>query len=194
MSRTSNPKIEDDKNKQGVNVAITYIPNTFNLGSMMMAENLIHYLTRNIPNATFYTDTSSKSDLNRLRMATGIEEIKSLVEIVPLINNDLKKHNRITKKIMRFRNIKQIAKHYQRNRIYNLITLGGDDISEYYGSKRSLAKKLFKINILARNHINIYLAGQTIRPFTSTPPERFRGRSLHQPKGRPRATSPETPC
>ena len=59
-----------------MNVLIKNISNTYNYGSMMMAENLITYLVKNInKNINFYIDADKEEHSNRLKEATNYNNI-----------------------------------------------------------------------------------------------------------------------
>lgn len=132
---------------------IKHIWNTFNYGSCMMAIVLIDKINRNINNVEFYVDVSSDIDLQRLKNETGVENIKK--SIIESSNNLLKKC---------INKIKRIKLNMVTNKIENIIVIGGDDISEYYGVN-FLESELHKLKKESK-HKNVLLIGQTMGPFT----------------------------
>lgn len=134
-------------------INIKHIENTFNYGSCMMAINLINSINTQIENVEFYVDCSTDEDLERLKLETGVENIRRY--------NIESSRNIIIRIINK---IKRIYLNYFVSKIKNVIIIGGDDISEYYTIER-LIKEL---NILERESSskNIILLGQTMGPFT----------------------------
>ena len=52
-------------------ILIQHLPNTLNYGSMMMGENLINYLRKEIKeDIEFYTDTTEEFNIERLKEST----------------------------------------------------------------------------------------------------------------------------
>lgn len=136
-------------------IKIEHISNTLNYGSLMMAVNTLVYIKNKLPNVTFFVDCSTEEDLERLKMETGICEIKK----IDYIDNMYQK-SKIEKLIQR---IKEIRKDSQ---LYDLrIILGGDDISEYYGKKMWLIQ--FPLMFIENVTLPTIFLGQTIGPFTS---------------------------
>ena len=139
-------------------IKIDHINNTYNYGSLMMAINTIRVINDYCKDAEFYVDTDTNEDLERLIKETNVDKIykqKKYKEIN--YNNNVSKLYKIYRKLKK----PQLdGKYYDCN-----IVLGGDDISEYYGSK-FLINGLIKIKLSTIN-MPVMLIGQTIGPFTS---------------------------
>lgn len=135
-------------------IKIEHINNTYNYGSLMMAINTLVVINKEIKGVSFYVDTKTDDDLDRLKKET---ELKNIYKI----NNAEEKANwKLVKIIEMFRKA-----NYDKNQYDAVIILGGDDISEYYGNK-ALVKELLRLFIYSRK-IPIFLLGQTIGPFNS---------------------------
>ena len=63
-----------------MNILIKNISNTYNYGSMMMGENLIAYLSKNIKNKklNFFIDAKEDIHVERLKIATNIDNINKI--------------------------------------------------------------------------------------------------------------------
>ncbi|MDU4892498.1 MAG: polysaccharide pyruvyl transferase family protein [Clostridium sp.] len=132
---------------------IKHINNTFNYGSLMMATVIISALDKKNKNIKFYVDCSSDKDLERLKRETGINAI---------YRDNIGPGNNL---IERFSNkVKRVFLNRRINNIEQVIILGGDDISEYYGIK-ILETFLKEIEEQSKSK-NLILLGQTIGPFT----------------------------
>jgi len=146
-------------------ILLKNIPNTYNYGSMMMAENIITYLNKNIKNIEFYTEAVAESDLIRLRKATKYKKIFR----DPYFDNKL-----ITQKIKYIRFIEKLIRDEfalkKACEFYDcVIVLGGDDYAEtYYRIPKDtlLISKLFKELQYFNKKTKLYMVGQTIGPFT----------------------------
>jgi colanic acid/amylovoran biosynthesis protein len=147
------------------NIAVTHIPNTFNYGSMMMAENLIYYLSREIPGLLFFTDVSSKEDLSRLVNAANVGDVYSLDDIHADISPSKGSH--VPSIFILSKHTHRTIEKYKVRGIRYQATLGGDDLSEYHSTKSHVLKSMYHLNKLARSGIKIFLVGQTIGPFHS---------------------------
>lgn len=135
-------------------IYIKHISNTYNYGSCMMAINLIYELYKNNEFIEFYVDAASKSDLERLKIETNCKNIKK--------DNFGDQNNRYHSKIDKL--FKKIGIDKGVSKIENVIVIGGDDISEYYGVKH-LENELN--SILEESHKKkVILLGQTMGPFT----------------------------
>ncbi|MBW9155671.1 polysaccharide pyruvyl transferase family protein [Clostridium tagluense] len=134
-------------------IYIKHIWNTFNYGSCMMAITLINKINQNYDNVIFYVDVNSDIDLERLKSEVAGANIKR--SRIDATDNLLKK---CINKIRRIKLNKIIEN------IENIIIIGGDDISEYYGIDR-LESELYKLKEESQRK-NIYLIGHTMGPFT----------------------------
>ncbi len=147
-------------------IRITHIPNTYNYGSAMMAVSLIKGLTELLPEIKidYYTDVSSDADLERLKSSTGINNIFKYNDSTDRQWHEYGTYEKVVKLPGKIRKIKN-----KLDRIINefdaSIILGGDDFSEYYGTAH-VVLELLKVKYLS-NRMPVYLAGQTIGPFTS---------------------------
>lgn len=143
-------------------ILLTHITNTYNYGSMMMAENIITYINKftNQENE-YYTDCNTKEDIERLKQATGCNSIQKDKIIYYSVNSKMQKLKRI---IMTGRNNKKASKYYD-----FIIVLGGDDFSEIYMQnilqRFLVAKEILDLKKL-NNRNNVIMLGQTIGPYT----------------------------
>ena len=134
-------------------IYIKHIWNTFNYGSCMMAITLINKINQGYDNVEFYVDANSDIDLERLKKEVG--EVNIQRATIDATDNLFKK---CINKIRRMKLNKIIEN------IENIIIIGGDDISEYYGIER-LESELHKLKEESQLK-NIYLIGHTMGPFT----------------------------
>lgn len=145
-------------------IYIANISNTYNYGSMMMAEVLINYLNNNISNVSFYIDAKTPDHIDRLKTATGVDAIYKDYTY----NSYTNIKSRIIRKILR--DIKLFVSFKLKKSPYDaIIILGGDDYSEIYF-------KIPKQNITVINHLKklnnynksskLFMLGQTIGPYT----------------------------
>jgi len=145
---------------------INHISNTFNYGSFMMGINIINYinLINNNIEITYYTDIKDIKNIERLIKETKYKNIK-IIRDLSMQNNNFNKIN-VFQRLINFKNkLNFEIKIYINLHIKNIITIGGDDLSEYY-SGRMIALELYKIKIMS-NQLEIILLGQTIGPFYS---------------------------
>ncbi|MDD6175924.1 MAG: polysaccharide pyruvyl transferase family protein [Firmicutes bacterium] len=142
-----------------MNILLLNAGNTYNYGSMMMAENLIHYMHQEAPEDQFWIH-GEEQHVQRLREATGLDSLKA-VNFSELI---WCKKIRIAD-ILHRAGIPVLSPLAERmDRIY---FLGGDDFTEIYGSKQ-LVWCLKMIDMLKRKNRNyMALVGQTIGPFSA---------------------------
>mgnify|MGYP000986843691 CR=1 FL=1 len=106
-------------------ILLTHITNTYNYGSMMMAENVITYINKYSKQKNeYYTDCNTDDDIKRLKEATGYEEIKKDKIICKESNNKVQTLINI---IRSGHNSKKASGYYD-----YIIILGGDDFSEVY--------------------------------------------------------------
>lgn len=134
-------------------IQIKHINNTFNYGSFMMAITLINKLKQKFNNLEIYIDAESDSDLKRIIEETGFNNI--FRDNVGVGTNILQRCRNKIKRVMINKSIRYVD---------NIIIIGGDDISEYYGVQ-ALENELKKLQKISENK-NIILLGQTIGPFT----------------------------
>ncbi|GMB01656.1 polysaccharide pyruvyl transferase family protein [Pelosinus sp. IPA-1] len=142
-------------------IRVSHISNTYNNGSFMMAINLIHHLVAKIPsNTVFYTD--APNDSNMMRLTSSLPNVDVVgrecdEKLFANPNNGLKPI--------------RIMKLYM-NKLYQIVmdkanlhvVLGGDDLSEYYGTSY-LVYGLLSIYLYSLK-MPVYLVGQTVGPFT----------------------------
>ena len=140
-------------------ILLQHVKNTLNYGSMMMAENLITYLNKIYNEKIYYEiDSTKQEDLDRLKEATGYEDISFQKTRVP---TNISK----VKKILDYKKYM----HNISNEYDYIIFLGGDDFSELYAKgqkgKLYIIWNLLGIKYLNKNK-NVILLGQTIGPYT----------------------------
>ncbi len=142
-------------------IFISGIPEPLNYGSAMMAINLIAQLTRSMPRAKFFVDSSSDAALQRLqRSLPGTKIFRSDAEE--------KLFRAASSRVMK--GLSYVARMHsycdEVTSCYDAVLfIGGDDLSEGY-SKFNPLITLTKIRLLAAR-IPVMLVGQTIGPFTS---------------------------
>ena len=167
-----------------MNIYILNCPNTYNYGSMMMAENFIYYFekTSNNKNTYFIETNDIKNTQNRLREATGINNIFGVCENALLKRKcdsftNRKSKNILTQQFIKLNYIKYILCNWSLSKIQSknimseiattidkIIVLGGDDFTEDYGVP-NLLLHLIKINTILNSHIPVYMIGQTMGDF-----------------------------
>ena len=149
-----------------MNILIKNLSNTYNYGSMMMGENLISRMFNHFGNSvSFYIDSKTESDLERLRVATKCERIYS---------DKFLKFDLITEKIKYVRFVEKVIReklaYIKASKFYDsVIFLGGDDFAEtYYTLPRdnSVIKKTLKEIEYFNNRTKVFMIGQTIGPYT----------------------------
>lgn len=145
-------------------ILILHVANTFNYGTMMMAQNLINTLKDSTEQEiSFYTDIKDDDNMNRLKEATGIEKI--------YFDEKMNLHEKGNSKIRKIREILNIRKHAKEvSDFYDkIIFLGGDDFSELY-AKNIKEKFLIFVELTKIKYLNyekkVVLLGQTIGPYT----------------------------
>jgi len=140
---------------------LLHADNTYNLGSFMMAINLVHYLKWQLGSIQIEGKLNSESDRARFQ-----KEINSECEIIPYIPWTSKHKNLRLQKIENiFLKLPKRITELASKKPEAIIILGGDDLSEYY-QKWQVIQKLFYYHRL--NHkIPVFLVGQTIGPFSS---------------------------
>lgn len=144
-------------------ILISHIPNTYNYGSMMMAENVITYLNKNIKKeqVEYYTDCRTDGDITRLKQATNYDKIYKDDIICKKSKSKLDKIKNI---LFAGSYNKKASKYYDL-----IIVLGGDDFSEFYMNnwiqKILVTKEILDMKKLNKKN-NVILLGQTIGPYT----------------------------
>jgi colanic acid/amylovoran biosynthesis protein len=145
-----------------MNIYILNASNTYNYGSMMMAENFIHYFeAESNSQNTYYVETDDIDNTHsRLEQATGLEGITA----VPM--GSLYRKGAISKKelllslLLKMHVLSDLAM-----KMNIVVVLGGDDYTEDYGW-RALVSQLLRINVIA-GRMKVYFIGQTMGPFYS---------------------------
>ena len=152
--------MEDEKK---IKVLLMNAFNTYNYGSMMMAENIITYFNKKMNNQLqFYIEYTSKDNINRLRQATQCEVyIDKWISSKMIFKGPMRK-------IENF--IKNRVKLLLNKKKYDvIIILGGDDYAETYCRTKfqlnGLIRTMKKVNTLNQN-TKLYMIGQTIGPYT----------------------------
>ena len=144
-----------------MNIYLYNCSNTYNYGSMMMAENFITWFDR-VSGAVhrYYVETGAREHVERLQAATGSEQI----QISPL--NALFA-DRISKKdyLMALAGKKTVLKA-DRPALDMVVVLGGDDLTEDYGWKGPLTQAV-KLALLKKSGLHVVLLGQTMGPYGS---------------------------
>lgn len=145
-------------------ILLLHVSNTYNYGSMMMAENLITYLNKiSNEDIDFFVDNYKEEEINRLREATEYKKIFSDEKSKLIVTGN--KVIKVIKKALRTkRHNNEIGKNYD-----YIFFLGGDDFSEIYtcNIKDKVYMTLTLIGLRWLNkRKNVMLIGQTIGPFT----------------------------
>ena len=146
-------------------ILLKNISNTYNYGSMMMAENLISFFLKKRKDLSFYIEAFDSSDVERLREATKYTKIyKDSVLHLNLVTKNIKYVRAIEKKIRIKKHIISAAKYYDL-----IIILGGDDFSEVYYKfpKDNMEIKLVFDELKIYNkYSKLCMIGQTIGPYS----------------------------
>lgn len=142
-------------------IRVSHISNTYNNGSFMMAINLLYHLAAKIPSDTvFYTD--APNDNNMVRLSSSLPKVNVVGrecddKLFANPNNGLKPIHMVK---LYMNKLYQIAM----DKANMHIVLGGDDLSEYYGTSY-LVYGLLSIYLYSLK-MPVYLIGQTVGPFT----------------------------
>jgi colanic acid/amylovoran biosynthesis protein len=128
---------------------------------MMMGENFISYFnqvsgTKN----NYYIETEEEINVERIKKATGINEIKS-VPMNSLFVKGLKRFDYLLSYIK----LKGITSDLIKM-IDLVVVLGGDDFTEDYGWQGPLLNSI-KFNLIKRNGLKVVMLGQTMGPYHS---------------------------
>ncbi len=144
-----------------MNIYLYNCANTYNYGSMMMAENFMAGLNRvsRTPHR-YYVETGSDDHVRRLREA---------VPDVDIVGSPLNAlfQDTISKKdfFLALWGKKDILKS-SRPTVELVVVLGGDDLTEDYGWKGPLFQAV-KLAVLERQGMKVVLLGQTMGPYRS---------------------------
>lgn len=142
-----------------VKILIMNTYNTYNYGSMMMAENFISYLINHGLRADFYIENTTRDNLIRLKEATSYNNIFG-DEMLSVDNlNSPNKLVKIKNKIVEQLKIGKVS-------FYDAaVILGGDTFSEVYSKNVGVYLQLRKIAKINKK-CKLYMVGQTIGPYT----------------------------
>ncbi|CDM67941.1 Hypothetical protein CM240_0776 [Clostridium bornimense] len=154
-------------------VLINRVYNTYNIGSAMMAINLIYYMYNNEKEIEFYTDIDDEDNLRRLRLSCCTDKIymnniklssKTIAEKVidKLMNITIRKFDEGKINFLYSRRLKKYAKAIE-EQYTKVIILGGDDLSSEY-PLRGIMHQIKMIDSLSDN-IKVILFGHTLGPF-----------------------------
>lgn len=154
-------------------ILINRVYNTYNIGSAMMAINLIYYMYNNDKEIEFYTDIDDEDNLKRLRLSCCIDKIymndiklssKTIVEKVidKLMNITIRKFDEGKINFLYSRRLKKYAKAIK-EQYTKVIILGGDDLSSEY-PLGGIMHQIKMIDSLSDN-IKVILFGHTLGPF-----------------------------
>lgn len=140
--------------------------NTYNYGSMMMAENVIYYMNKNSSGKNvFYVHSDSQIHIDRLIDATGIQEIQLVSGNKFFWCRKFKIAFALNK--LRINPLSALVKNVDK-----IIFLGGDDFTEVYGvTQLMFVTKL--VDVLNTYTKKVFLLGQTIGPFEDSHRERI---------------------
>jgi colanic acid/amylovoran biosynthesis protein len=145
-----------------MNIYVFNCPNTFNYGSMMMAENFISYYNKvSKEKNKYFVETNEEINIKRLREATGINDIYPV-----LMNSVFKNSTKRYEYFLAYFRLKNIISDFIKD-IDLAVVLGGDDFAEDHGLKKSILIILngMKFNILQREGLKIFMLGQTMGPY-----------------------------
>lgn len=149
-----------------MNILLKNIPNTYNYGSMMMAENIITYLNRYVKKQiNYYTEARSDEDLLRLKKATEYDKIYKDNQLhIKLLTENIKYVRFFERKIKTNLMLKRAARFYDA-----IIILGGDDFAETYYNlpdDNPAIKKIFQELKIFNKNTKLFMISQTIGPYT----------------------------
>lgn len=140
--------------------------NSYNYGTMMMAENLISFLVSNCKESfEFYIQDTTNDDIERYKIATSYDKIYiDNKTFLKLFTEKIKFVRHIERLIRNPINLKRIGKFYDA-----IFVLGGDDFSEIYykfPKDNHILKDLFKELNIYNKYSKFFMIGQTIGPYT----------------------------
>ena len=147
-------------------ICILHASNTKNIGSLMMVANYINYTNHYLnSNVEFFIDNEEIDGLQRTKDSVS-ESVKlfrlSDLGISLTASNKNKKLNKL---IFYANSIFNFGRDLKKNGITEVVVLGGDDFSQYYGTK-SVSIKLLRLFSMINSGLKVTLVGQTIGPFT----------------------------
>ena len=149
-------------------IRLEHTSNPLNYGTNMMVTNFMYYLDKYSELKNEYIlDVYNDEDLHNFNNQYKEGNIKreTIDYSLTYSNNIIEKAiNKIKRKVaFNYFYTKKVKKLMKST--HNLVILGGDDLSEYYGID-NLIREFSRIEKL-KNKIGIYLVGQTIGPFTN---------------------------
>lgn len=144
-----------------MNIYIYNCPNTYNYGSMMMGENFISNFNKITGKKNkYYVETLDEVNINRLIVATNVNEIYPVAMNSPF-KNELNKYDYM----FSYMKFKKVISDF----VYAIdlvVVLGGDDFTEDYGWKGPIINAI-KFNLLKREGLKVVMLGQTMGPYHS---------------------------
>lgn len=142
-----------------MNILILDSGNTYNYGSMMMAENLIYYSEKITGGkSNYYIETSDYNNIERLKQATGLENIY-MIKMKELFRME-RFRSTYFMDLLKIKNTKTDLL----NKMDKIFFLGGDDFTQIYG-KRQLIQCLLLVDFMKHKNNYVALVGQSIGPF-----------------------------
>lgn len=142
-----------------MNILLLDSGNTYNYGSMMMAENFIYYSQQNSEEKhNYYVSTNDEIHIERLKDATGMDriyktDISKIFKVKPLS---------IAYMLYKLFGLSIHSDMYKK--MDRVVFLGGDDFTEIYGMKQLLVFLCFA-DALKVKGVSIALVGQSVGPF-----------------------------
>ncbi len=144
-----------------MNLYLYNCSNTYNYGSMMMAENFITWLDRvSGEDHRYYVETGALEHVTRLKAATGSTQVV-MSPLNALFADRISKLDYLLALAGR----KSVLKE-GRPALDMVVVLGGDDLTEDYGWKGPLMQAV-KLVLLQRSGLKVVLLGQTMGPYGS---------------------------
>ncbi|MCH4826785.1 polysaccharide pyruvyl transferase family protein [Planococcus halocryophilus] len=144
-----------------MNIYIYNCSNTLNYGSMMMGENFISYFNKETPQKNnFFVETLNDKHIDRLKEATGINDIYSK-PFDALFKENSNKYNYL----LTYAGIQNTISDFAK-KVDLVIVLGGDDFTEDYGWRGPVIHAL-KFNLLKKAGLKVVMLGQTMGPYHS---------------------------
>lgn len=147
-------------------VLVLRASNSKNYGSLMMVANYINKHKAANQDATYIVDNIEDDGVERIRTASGVNEIDGFLDLGIRLRPECKKSNAVVKLFKYYDFARKFGSMIRSLGVQKVVFLGGDDISEYYTLK-SVIIELIKIRSMASSDIEILMLGQTIGPFYS---------------------------
>lgn len=147
---------------------VLHIPNTLNYGSMMMAENFIFYLNRELLEERLeLIIITPKPEETRKRLLKALEPAIKNITINTIESQKIYHGNKIEKALAMLLGLRvnKVLSPIALS-VDGVVVLGGDDFSEDYGYIGPLFD-LMMFNRFVRSGIDVVMCGQTIGPFKS---------------------------